>query len=224
MDEGEPSILNRTAQFESYEIGGSGCGPFITRWTAPGEPRRTRAGASDKNTAAVSGETPATQAAAARVGASYGCAIALRTFQYHPHPRGWTRTAASRRRAEVQSTATATTKESSAIVQSSGCPSIYGLMRRYLSDAEGQGKLEQLRRRRAATVLKTMTRRRRPEPNQADRVIKTGYTPPTDAPRGRNRDGEHSPELETKNSARGRIGGTPKSSCFSRSNLKWSRR
>ena len=99
MDEGGPSIPNWTVQFESYENGGSGCWPFITRWTAPGEPRRTRAGASDKSTEAVSGETPATQAAAARVGASYGCAIALRTFQYHPHPRGWTRTAASRREA-----------------------------------------------------------------------------------------------------------------------------
>ena len=50
-----------------------------------------------QNTDALAGETPATQAAAARVGACYGCAIALRTFQYHPHPRGWTRTAASRR-------------------------------------------------------------------------------------------------------------------------------
>ena len=66
---------------------------------------------------------------------------------------------------------------------SSGCQSIRELRRSYLSDAEGQRRTEQLRRREAATALETKMRRRRPERKQHGRVIKSGPTHFTEASR-----------------------------------------
>ena len=55
------------------------------------------ASASDNEPDGFAGQSPATYGTAACPGASYGCAIALRTLWYHPRPRWWTRAAASRR-------------------------------------------------------------------------------------------------------------------------------
>ena len=85
---------------------------------------------------AFSGETPTTKSTAAPTETSYGCAITLRTLQYHSLPRWWTGAAARRRGAAAQRTGTMASKESSATRHTSGCPSIYMLLGTYLDDAE----------------------------------------------------------------------------------------
>ena len=94
---------------------------------------------------------------------------------------------------------------------SSGCQSNRGLRRCYLTAEEEQKRTEQLRRREAATALKTKTRRRRPGRRQHARVIKMGPRPPPDASRERNREEKVSPELETKSDSFGRKRGNSKS-------------
>ena len=72
---------------------------------------------------AFSGETPTTKSTVAPTETSYGCAISLRTLQYHSHPRWWTGAAARRQGAAVSSMG----KDSSEIELRSkpisGCPS-----------------------------------------------------------------------------------------------------
>ena len=94
---------------------------------------------------------------------------------------------------------------------SSGCQSNRGLRRCYLTAEEEQKRTEQLRRREAATALKTKTRRRRPGGIQHEWVLKTGPRPPTDAARTRNREEEASPELDMKGGCFGRKRGNSNS-------------
>ena len=54
------------------------------------KPATTALFKTDNATDGFHGGSPAIQGTAARAKASYGCAIALCTLQYHPHLRGWT--------------------------------------------------------------------------------------------------------------------------------------
>ena len=117
MAQSGPSILDRTARFEPTRPFEPGRARERQRLLAAyhgmdGSQRATSHAywRVRQNADAVSGETPATQAAAARVSGCYGCAIVLRTLWYHPHPRGWTRAAARRRgaAAHIRQTVTAT--------------------------------------------------------------------------------------------------------------------
>ena len=160
---------------------------------------------------ALSGETPATRATAARTDACYGCAIPLRTLWHHPHLRWWTRAAAHRRRAAGKLRLTTAARYSSAANIPAGCPSYWELLGTYLDDAGSRRRAVQLRRRRSAAATMVSTWRRCPEPKEGAHVIKTEPIPPTDATRERNWREEGSPTLETKNSELGRKWGFPKS-------------